>query len=137
MLHDLPGDGYWGLVHTDYSPKPSATFLHNLTTILADKSASFTPGEVNYTIPNQPATVYDLLLQKSNGTFELAVWGEQVKGTNSVVVNLGSVCTNVNLYDPTAGTTAMQTVSSLASVPVTLSDHPLIIEFQPGQRSHR
>jgi hypothetical protein len=137
MLHDHPGDGYRGLVHTNYSPKPSATFLHNLTTILADKPASFTPGEVNYTIPNQPATVHDLLLQKSNGTFELVVWGEQVKGTNNVVVNLGSVCANVNLYDPTAGTTAIQTVSSLASVPVTLSDHPLIIEFQPGQRSHR
>jgi hypothetical protein len=31
----------------------------------------------------------------------------------------------------------MQTVSSLASVPMNLSDHPLIIEVQPGQRSQR
>ncbi|MGO8927402.1 MAG: glycosyl hydrolase [Limisphaerales bacterium] len=137
MLHDRPDDGYWGLVRIDYMPKPSATFLHNLTAIFADKSSFFTPGQVNYTIPNQPATVHDLLLQKSNGTFELVLWGEQVKGTNSVVVNLGSVCANVNLYDPTVGTTATQTMSSLASVPVTLSDHPLIIEFQPGQRSQR
>ena len=112
MLHDSPGQGYWGLVHTDYSHKASATYLHNLTTILADKSSTFTPGKLNYTIPDKPATVHDLLMQKSNGTFELAVWGEQVKGANSIVVNLGTVGPGVNVYDPTVGTTAIQTVRS-------------------------
>ena len=97
MLHDHAGDGYWGLVHTNYTPKLSADYLHNLTTILADQSSSFTPGNLNYTIPAQPATVHDLLLQKSNGTFELAVWGEQVKGTNDVTVNLGATYPSVKV----------------------------------------
>ncbi len=70
MLHDSRSQGDWGFVRHDYSYKASATYLHNLTTILADNSSAFTPGKIEYTISDQPATVHDLLLQKSNGTFE-------------------------------------------------------------------
>ena len=137
MLRDSPGQGYWGLVHNDYTPKPSATYIHNLTTILADQASSFTPQKINYAIPDKPATVHDLLMQKTSGLFELAVWGEQVKGESSVTVNLGSVYPTVNVYDPTVGTAAVQTLSNVSSVPVTLSDHPVIIEFQSNQRKPR
>jgi hypothetical protein len=131
MLRDGGGgDAGYGIFDTNYRPKTSATYLHNLTTILADKSSSFAPEKVNYSITGKPATVHDLLLQKSNGTLELAVWGEQVKGTNSVTVNLGSIYRTVSVYDPTVGTTAIQTFSNVASVPLTLSDHPLIVELQ-------
>ena len=128
MLRDHPADGYWGFVHTDYTPKLSAAYLHNLTTILADKPSTFTPQKLNYSIPDKPTAVHDLLLQKSNGTFELVVWGEQAKGTSSVTVNLGSVCPAVNVYDPTVGMTAIQTLTNVSSVPLTLSDHPVVIE---------
>ncbi|MFI5380786.1 MAG: glycosyl hydrolase [Tepidisphaerales bacterium] len=129
MLHDHPGDGYWGLVHTDYTPKLSAAYLHNMTTILADKSSTFTLRKLNYAIADKPATVHDLLVQKSGGAFELVVWGEQMKGTNTVTVDLGAVCPTVNVYDPTVGTTVQQTLSNVRSVPLTLSDHPLVIEI--------
>jgi hypothetical protein len=128
MLRDDPGQGYWGLFHTDYSAKRSATCLHNLTTILADKTSS-TPGSLNYSIPSEPATVHDLLLQKSNGAFELAVWGEQVIGSNNITVNLGATFATVRVYDPTVGTSATQTLSKVGSVSLTLSDHPLIVEI--------
>jgi hypothetical protein len=129
MLHDHSGDGYWGLVHTNYTPKISATYLHNMTAILADKSSTFTPKMLQYEIPSRPRTVHDLFLQKIDGTFELVVWGEQVKGTNSVTVKLGSVCPKVNVYDPTIGTTAMQSLSHIDAIPVAVSDHPVIIEL--------
>jgi len=128
MLRDDPGQGYWGLFHTDYTAKRSATCLHNLTTILADKTSS-TPGSLEYSIPGEPATVHDLLLQKSNGAFELAVWGEQVSGSNNITVNLGAIFATVRVFDPTLGASATQTLSKAASVSLTLSDHPLIIEI--------
>jgi hypothetical protein len=128
MLHDDPGQGYWGLFHTDYTAKRSAICLHNLTTILADKTSS-TPGSLNYSVPGEPATVHDLLLQKSNGSFELAVWGEQVSGSHDITVNLGASFANVNVYDPTIGTSATQALSNVDSIPLTLSDHPLIIDI--------
>jgi hypothetical protein len=128
MLHDDPVQGYWGLYHTDYTAKPSGTYLHNLATILADKAPA-TPGSLNYVVPNEPATVHDLLLQKSDRTFELAVWGEQVSGSNNITVSLGAKYATVNVYDPTIGTSATQTLHDAASVPLILSDHPLIVEM--------
>lgn len=130
MLHDSRSQGDWGLVRHDYSYKASATYLHNLTTILADNSSAFTPGKIEYTIPDQPATVHDLLLQKSNGTFELAVWSEQAKGSNEVLVNLGVKYASVKVYDPTIGVAPIQTLANASSVPLKLSDHAFVIEIE-------
>ncbi|HET6251640.1 MAG TPA: hypothetical protein VFE47_28400 [Tepidisphaeraceae bacterium] len=132
MLRDSHGQGAWGLVHNDYTSKPSATYLHNMTTLLADKSSAFTPGKIAYTIPNQPASVHEMLLQKSTGTFELAVWGEQAKGSSDITVELGAEYPTVKVYDPTVGVDAVKTLANVKAVPLTLSDHPLIVEIEPA-----
>jgi hypothetical protein len=128
MIDNQGGDtAGFGLFHADNTPKLAATYIHNLTTILADNS-SFTPGALNYSIPSEPATVHDLLLQKSNGTFYLAVWDERSTGImDPVTVNLGGTHASVTVYDPTVGTTAVRTLSNVSSVSLTLSDHPLIL----------
>ena len=54
MLRDDPNQGYWGLFQTDYTPKLSGKYLHNITTILADTGSIATPGQLSYSIPNQP-----------------------------------------------------------------------------------
>ncbi|MEI8339903.1 MAG: GDSL-type esterase/lipase family protein [Verrucomicrobiota bacterium] len=126
MLRDDPGQGYWGFYRTDNTPKASATYLHNMTAILAD-TGSVTPSALNYSIPGQPATVHDLLIQKSNGNFELAVWNERASGSDTVTVNLGGTRV-VSQYDPTIGTTAAN-LGSVSSVTITLSDHPVILEI--------
>ena len=129
MLRDDPVQGNYGLFDTNYQPKTSGTYLHNLTTILAD-SASRTPGLLNYVIANSPPTVHDLLMQKSDGTFELAVWNERPSGgSDSVTVNLGRVRASVKAYDPTMGTSPTQTLANVNSVQLTLSDHPIVLEI--------
>ena len=61
-----------------------------MTTILADKGTSAT-GRLDYSVVSEPATVHDLLLQKSDGTFELVVWDEKpAGGSDDVVVDLGA-----------------------------------------------
>jgi hypothetical protein len=112
------------------TPKLAANYIHNLTSILADTSSNFSARQLAYSISNEPATVHDLLLQKSNGTYELIVWGDQVppKSAN-VIVNLGRSYPTVKLYDITSGTTPVQTLSNASSVPLTLRDHALIVEF--------
>lgn len=128
-------EGGWpnsfGIVRADYSYKPAATYIHNLTSILSDhQSVAATPGALNYSIANEPATVHDLLLQKSSGAFELVVWDERPVGetTDHVSVNLGGSHATVNVYDVTAATKPVQTLTNVSSVPLTLSDHPMIIE---------
>ena len=118
-----------GFTHSDYTPKLAATYIHNLTTILADTEHARKPGPAQLLDPQQPATVHDLLLQKSSGTFELVVWGEQVSGSNSVAVSLGATYGTVNVYDITSGTTPTQTLSNASSLTLTLTDHALIVQL--------
>lgn len=134
LLHDHPSDGYWGLFHPDYTPKLSAEYLHNLTSLLADGAGTFTPGKLSYSIPAQPATVHDLLLQKGNGTFELAVWGEQVHGTNDITIKLARSYQMVKVYDPTVGISPVQTLKGANAISLAASDHAFIIEISPRGR---
>jgi hypothetical protein len=131
MLHDSPGQGAWGFVRRDYSHKASATYVHNLTTLLADKSSNFTPRKFDYSILDKPTTVHDLLIEKSDGTLALAVWGERAKGAEEVAVKFGAAQARVKLYDPTVGTAPIRTLTNVSSLPLTLSDHALVIEIVP------
>ena len=128
---DEEGNQQYGFFKPDYTPRKAAVYLHNLTTVLADRGSLKTPGKLNYAIPNEPATVHDLLLQKSNGTIELIVWNEQVSGTSHVTVHLGRAYPSVKVYDPTVGTAPIQTLQHAASLPLVLSNHPVVIEI-PG-----
>ena len=89
-----------------------------------------TPGLLDYSIANEPATVHDVLLQKGDGTFELVVWDERPGGgTDGVTVDLGAPRAAVKVYDPTLGTSATQTLSGVGSVALTLGDHPVVVEI--------
>jgi hypothetical protein len=124
---DEGGNQSFGFFKPDYTPRKAAVFLHNLTTILADPGTLKKPGQLRYAIAEQPATVHDLLLQKTDGTLLLVVWNERVKGSDEVTVRLGRACPKVQLYDPTAGTMPVHTHSDVESVTLTLSNHPLVI----------
>jgi hypothetical protein len=60
----------------------------------------------------------------------LAVWGEQVAGANHITVNLGGTYASVRVYDTTVGTAPIQSLTDVSSVPLTVSDHALILEIQ-------
>jgi hypothetical protein len=70
MMFDEFGQNY-GLFHQNATPKPAATYIHNLTSILNDTTSLFSPVALSYSITGSPATVHNLLMQKSNGTYEL------------------------------------------------------------------
>lgn len=130
MLRDGSGsDTGYGIFKTDYTAKISGTYLHNFTTILSDNNSIPTLGQLNYVIPNQPETTHDLLLQKSNGKFELVVWSERASGSDNITVNFGGTLSTVKVYDPTTGILASQTLNNVNSVTLTVSDHPVIIEI--------
>jgi len=124
-------DGAFGFYKGDLTtPRKAADYLHNLTTILADQGAPASPRRVAFSIANKPATVHDMLMEKSDGTCELAVWGEQVQGSNDITVNLGTPFSTVKVYDPTVGTEPQTTLNNAASIPLAVSDHVLILEFK-------
>jgi hypothetical protein len=67
----------FGLLHNDLSPKPAFTALRNLTAILADSNASFAPGALDYSLSGDTGGLQQLLLQKSDGSYYLALWREE------------------------------------------------------------
>lgn len=124
---DEGGNQTYGFFKSDYAPRKAALCFHNLTTILADKGSRAQTGKLGYTIPNQPATVHDMLLQHSDGTFQLVVWDERLTGEDAVTVNLGGTRPSVKVFDPTAGTDPVQSLTKVDSLKLTLSNHPVVI----------
>jgi hypothetical protein len=124
---DEGGNQQFGFYKPDYTPRKAAHYLHNLTTILADRETAKVPGKLDYAIPNAPPTVHDLLLQKDDGTFALVVWGERVTGSDRLPVNLGRKFKSVRVYDTTVGTDPVVTVGEIASLTLNISDHPMIL----------
>jgi Ca2+-binding RTX toxin-like protein len=138
------GDNF-GLFQTDGTPKLAATAIHDLTTILADNgagAATFVPGSLNYSLTNLPSTGNSLLLEKSDGAFDIVVWAEPTiwnsttltdiaVASTAVVVNLGATYQNVEVFDPLVGTAPIATYSNVSTVTIGVTDHPLIVEVEP------
>jgi hypothetical protein len=129
---DESGNQSNGFFRADYTPRKSAIYLHNLTTILADKGALAKPGALDFTIENQPRTVHELLLQRSDGTFQLVVWAERLTGQDNVTIHLGDKWASISIYDPTTGVVPIKTVADVSSLELALSDHPVVVQFGKG-----
>lgn len=134
-------EAHFGLFNNDGSPKLVATAIHNLTTLLNDPNASqpFTPGSLTYSLDNMPSSASQLLLQKHDGTFDLALWDEHViwdptqqkqiaSPTGDVTLNLGQSYAVVYVFDPLIGTNPVATYTSVSQIHVSLTDHPLVIQ---------
>ena len=152
LLDDVADPGntnaqyHYGLFNADGTPKLAATAIHNLTAILNDPgaSSSFTPGTLNYSVSNLTAPYGNqLLLQKSNGAFDLVLWGEpkiynpttdtEIAAPNdTVTVNFAQVEGTVTVYDPLLGNTPIATYHNVQQIQVNITDHPLVVEISNG-----
>ena len=128
-------ENFFGLFNNDGSPKPVATYIHNLTSVLNDtatNATSFAAGGLSFTVNGLPSTGHQLLLEKADGNFYLTLWNEpQTRDVNvNVTVSLGTSAGTINVYDPTVSASSIKTLSNTSSVPVSLSDHPVILEIR-------
>jgi hypothetical protein len=129
---DESGNQSFGFFKVDYTPRKAATYLHNLTTVLADAGSDLVKHRpethFNYAIANPPATLHDLLLEKSDGTFEVIVWNERVKGSNDVTITFDQP-TTFKQYDIAAGVTPTDTQTAAKSVTLKMNDHVMVLEI--------
>jgi hypothetical protein len=149
LLDAYAGDSqeeHFGLFRLDNSPKPAATAIHNLTTILADtagNASNFGTHTLDFTVTNAPDTVNTVLTEKSNGSFQLITWAEPDiwnQDTNQDInvasktetISFGQRFNTVEIFDPLVGTSAIQTFHNVNSVNVDVSDHPLIVQLSGG-----
>lgn len=70
-------EGHFGILNHDGTPKPAYFALQNLIAILQERgSQAFTPGSLAITFSGAPPTLRYTLLQKSGGTYYLAIWND-------------------------------------------------------------
>jgi hypothetical protein len=137
---DTTIEGSFGLFHNNWTPKPAATAIGNLTRILADSSTSFTPGSLDFSVSGLPSSGRTFLMQKSNGAYDLAIWAEPKVwdqpsktavnvGTTQVTVTLAANASSIKVYDPLVGTSPISSAANTNKVTVGISDHPIIVEI--------
>ena len=137
-------EDHYGIFNADGTPKLAATAIKNLISILENGDNGTKSGNsFGYQLNNAPGTANSLLLEKSNGDFDIAVWNDIRLWTPTsytpvaagapipVTLNFGQLVQSVTEYDPLSGTSAMQTWSNVSSISFALPDHPVIFEVQP------
>jgi hypothetical protein len=120
------GLGHQGLFDGD-RPKAAATDIHNLTSILADDVPVPHPGKLSYALQSPTPTMHDLLLQKSDGEFDMIVWDERASGTDHLAVMFGSIQRKIEVYDILKGSQAVGSLHGVKRLDLTLSNHAMII----------
>ncbi len=148
------GDDGYGLFDPSNAPKAAATAIHNLVGILADKAvtaSTFIPATLGYSVTGPdgrsatglPSTGNSLALEKASGTYDVAVWNEPkiwngatgtetTAATQNSTVQLGGTYATVEVFDPLASATAVSVLHNVSSVQLGLTDHPLLVQIEPG-----
>jgi hypothetical protein len=122
------GSGKFGLMNQDGTPKPAGEALHNLTTLLHDggvDAGSFMPQSLAYTLSTSDDTV---LMEKSNGTFWLAVWNENAVA-HRATLTLGSAAAGIALFNPLTGTKVIGSVGATDHITFTVPGTPVIVQI--------
>lgn len=157
-LYDLIDDGpdpqrtnrehNFGLFRFDGTPKPAATAIHHLTTILADASAEARTFRVVPLLGTAVGVPYNhtgnaLAFEKRDGTRVLALWNQQQLWDPdtrtakdavhiSVDVRFPAPMPSIELYDPLVGAEKLAQYHGVSSLTVDLTDHPLLLVIKPA-----
>ena len=149
---DMAYQDHWGLFVPDGTPKPAATAVRNLMSIVGDTapaSRSFKPTSIGVTVKGLPGGGDSLVLQKADGTTLVVIWSNANLFTNGrpvtapeslVTVDFGGRVSQVRLYDPVNGAAPVQTAQDVGALTVSLSDRPMVIALSgaaPGSRPAR
>ena len=145
---------HYGLYNNDWSPKETARMLHSQLQIIQDFGSNawgFWPGSMSYNITNQPGSTFSFLMQKSDGSWLLALWAEPPGMYVSATNNSWGYETNTPTSYPTItfdrSFSLIQTADPFAagwdsptykwagaytnSVTVPLADHVIYIVLKP------
>ena len=140
------GGQHYGLFDHQGNPKKVAVALHNLTSILASDAPGAALTDPGVTLSGTATPPNQLILAKSHGVFDIVVWQEPRIWDSSkharvevadtpVKVSLGQAFHSAKVYDPLTGTAPVTQAQNATSVDVALSDHPVIVEIEPGPRA--
>jgi hypothetical protein len=144
-FYDEPGSGNFddfGLVQSNNTPKPSYYALQSLISTLADPGTTFSTAPLSYTLGGNLNNVQHMLLQRRNGTYELAVWVE-AEGYNpttktDITIAPQAVTLQPGFIPSTASIATIGSAGTLTTTPLSfpngvanfaIDDHVTIVSF--------
>jgi hypothetical protein len=150
LVDELPDPGRnetesnFGLLRNDLSPKPAFLAIRNLIGILEDPGDTFTPGRLDYSIAGGGADLSQVLLQKRDGRFYLALWRRSSvwdpdgrtalhPGSAPIELSFGSEPQSLTEYLPNVSSEPVRALTtSGASTSVEVGPRVVIVEVEPG-----
>jgi hypothetical protein len=134
---------HFGMFNSSLQKKPSAEAIHNLTTLLGDqgsKARSFVPTPIDFDMKGLPEKSHVVVLQKSDNTYLVALWSEQVVwdhvkkapiATKAYQALLKSAKTikSAQIHDPLTGQVSKVTPVNGGELAVSVPDHPVVVEI--------
>ena len=134
---------HWGLIRADGTEKPAFHALKNLIAELNDTGDSTHQGSLAWSLSPANPKIDHLLLEKSDGEFDLILWqavpsfncARQVDISNPPVtaeLTFADQTRTVSLYEPVVQAAPVQTYYAVKRIPVEIPDHPLVVRIVMG-----
>lgn len=131
---------HWGLIRADGSEKPAFAALKNLIAELDDTSEPDHLSQLAWALNPYPIKVHHLLLEKSDGVYDLVLWQEVssydthqhsdiTNAAVDVTLNLARSAQNITTYEPALQENPVRSWSEVKSVSLEIPDHPLVVEI--------
>ncbi len=145
-LIDWHGREEYGLLNPDFSPKPAFRSVKALLNLLADPGPPFTPQTLGYSVQGGAPNVRQMVFQKRNGTYFLAVWLESEAFSQETRQHVAVAPRRVTIstalpwrhtrthhwqHDGSMSTTNLVALVGTHTIPVDLSDAVTVIELAP------
>ena len=139
-MMDAKSDDHLGEFHDDWTPKPGATAIHNLTTILQGAESGPPSGQLHYSVSGLPPTGHTFLLG-SGTAFDIAIWidatvynpksaQDLAARAYSATVRLDKNYAAVTVYDPMLGDRPIAAYSNVSKLTTSVTDHPVIVQVK-------
>lgn len=135
-------EGYFGLARADGSPKPAYTALKSMISLFADPGPRFTVRDLDFSLRGAPATVHHMLVEKRDGSYELAIWVEAQEYDVNRQQATPSAPVQVTFRSPRTfkraetlqfeedGTVTTKKIAPSAAIPLTASPRILVLRLQ-------
>lgn len=127
----------FGLLRNDFSEKPAFAALRNLIDILEDPGPEFEPAQIAYRLDGDTQDLNQVLLQKRDGTFYLALWRARdvwdpaaktdlQSSTGRVKVEFDRPVVSAETYLPNASSAPIASLPTPANRPLGLNVGPQV-----------
>ena len=131
---------HWGLIRADGTEKPAFNALKNLISELDDPAEPAHLQPLTWSLSSSRSAIDHILLEKSNGEFELILWQEissfdtrrQIDINNTPLIadlTLGAKAKLIRVYEPMVQAAPVHSYSGASTFTVQIPDHPVVIQI--------